>query len=110
VRRSSTIVTPCASGGRFHRLLVDLASNQTLLIFSLMLEASSASPALAGGSTGDSRHAAAWPRAPAGAQHVIDLIEAGAAARPSASGVSTSSVRANLTSGGVANSVLDLMS
>jgi DNA-binding FadR family transcriptional regulator len=102
-----------ASGGRFHRLLVDLAGNQTLLIFSLMLEGIIELNA--------QRSQAARPvtpetprRGPERQQEherVIDLIEAGAAAEAERFWREhLESVRANLTSGGMANSVLDLMS
>ena len=102
-----------ASGGRFHRLLVDLAGNQTLLIFSLMLEGIIELNA--------QRSQAARPVTPdtprRGPQRhqeherVIDLIEAGAAAEAERFWREhLETVRADLTSGGVASSVLDLMS
>jgi DNA-binding FadR family transcriptional regulator len=102
-----------ASGGRFHRLLVELAGNQTLMIFSLMLEgvvelntqrAQAARPVT-------EETPRLGPRRLEEHDRVVDLIEAGAATEAERFWREhLETVRANLTSGGSMSSVLDLMS
>jgi DNA-binding FadR family transcriptional regulator len=101
------------SGGRFHRRLVELAGNQTLMIFSLMLEGvieihtqrSQAARPVGGvrprlGPLRQQEH-----------ERVVDLIEAGAASEAERYWrAHLESVRVDVTSDAGANSVLDLMS
>ena len=102
-----------ASGGRFHRLLVELAGNQTLMIFSLMLEGvvelnTQRSQAARPVSADTPR---LGPRRQEEHERVVDLIEAGAASEAERFWREhLESVRATLTSGGGMSSVLDLMS
>ena len=101
-----------AAAGRFHRRLVELAGNQTLIVFWLMLEgvidlhalhAQAARPARGELPRVAHQHQSDYER-------VVELIRAGAASE--AEGFwheHLENVRAALMSGGGASTVLDLM-